>query len=110
MALEHLQINWADGTTTTVLPLLPDTWKFEEALKNNPRWGGLKDNLMKASQYKAFAALQRIGTDPERTRSWAEFGLLVSNVVTADDDDSAPVDELEVDGLGLDTQTAPYTG
>jgi hypothetical protein len=100
--LEKLRIHWADGTETDVAPLLPDTWAFETALKNNPSWGGLKDNLMKAQQFKAFAALKRTEPGDERAASWAVFGNQVHNISVVDDD--APADELEVPGVGLDTQ------
>lgn len=100
MAITQLVISKADGTEVTVTPNLGDTLNFETTLRKNKHWGDLKQNALKMNPFRAWSAGRREGTI---TESWEEFQSTCLDVSTKEDDDAD--DDLDVDGLGLDTQT-----
>jgi hypothetical protein len=109
MALQRLLITKTDGTEVTVTPCLADTLNFERTLKNNPAWGSLQENQLKAGPFRAWSAGKREGSV---TESWEEFANTCANVDVAPEPAAAAGDgeDLEVDGLGLGgLTTAPTT-
>lgn len=105
-APNQFTITPATGDPYTVQTTLEDRLNFETALRKNKSWGKLEDNSMKLLPYLAWSAARRLG---KTELSWADFttgetAVLAVDPVTDDEDEAA--DELEVDGVGKDTQTA----
>ncbi|NQX26831.1 hypothetical protein HQQ81_05630 [Microbacteriaceae bacterium VKM Ac-2854] len=99
-----LTISFLDGRPDIeVTPTLQDTLEFENVLKKNRKWGGLKENALKMQPFRAFNAARRVGL---YSGSWDEFVSEVTDVVTPDPDDIDQDSDTEVGGLGEDTTTA----
>lgn len=105
MAIQRLTITKVDGTEVTVTPCLADTLNFERTLKNNPAWGSLQENQLKAGPFRAWSAGKREGTI---TETWEEFAGTCAAVDVAEDAPAAD-DAAEVDGLGLGGLTTQPT-
>jgi len=104
MTIQRLLITKLDGTEITVTPCLADNLNFERTLKNNPQWGSLQDNQVKAGPFRAWSAGKREGSV---TETWEDFANVVASVDVAPE--PAGDDADEVDGLGLDGRTTPPT-
>ena len=108
MAKNQLEITLADDTTLTVKPNLFDTAAFERYLRNNPKLGTVQQNTLTLQAFRAWHAAKRQGLT---TMTWEEFSTgdnAALMVVPADEhDDDGDDDELQVAGLGLDTNPAP---
>ncbi|MGO2659586.1 hypothetical protein [Mycetocola reblochoni] len=104
MAANQYTITLPDGSTVTVQSTLEDRLAFETALRKNKHWGKLADNALRLQPFLAWNAARREGL---LSLSWEEFttGKTAALSVDAVEDDED--DELEVDGLGKDTTTAP---
>lgn len=100
-------ITFADGKQTDVQTTLEDRLAFEQTLRKNKRWGKLEDNTLKMQPFLAWNAAKRTGVTD---LSWDDFttgSTAALDVSVADDaDDDA---DLEVAGVGKDTQTAAST-
>ena len=105
MAIQRLLITKMDGTEVIVTPNLGDSLNFERTLKNNPKWGTLQENQLKAGPFRAWSAGKREGTI---TETWEEFANVVADVSVAAEPAAADP-ENEVDGLGLGTETTQHT-
>lgn len=106
MAIQRLLITKLDGTEITVTPCLADNLNFERTLKNNPSWGTLQENQVKAGPFRAWSAGRR---ENSITESWDEFINAVQDVTVAPEPANAVEDENVVDGLGLGTETTQPT-
>lgn len=106
MAIQRLTITQYDGSEITVTPNLGDTLAFERTLKQNPRLGGVRDNLLMAAPFRAWAAAKRAGL---LTQTWEEFTTGPEAVlgVTEPDEENAIAEE--GDELGLGGTTIQHT-
>lgn len=98
-----LRITPATGKPYEVQTNLEDRLAFETALRKNKGWGKLEDNSLKLHPFLAHHAAKRLG---KTELSWEQFttgdtAAISVDPVEPDDDD----EELEVEGLGKDTQT-----
>lgn len=110
MAARALCITLSNGTEHIVQPTLEDRLRFEQTLRRNRGWGDLKDNALKLEPFLAWSAATRLIEGFSLT--WDEFtsGPTAALTVESVAEGSTPEeDELEVDGLGKDTQTEPST-
>lgn len=104
----RLVVTLAHGEEVTVQTTLEDRLAFETAMRKNRSWGKLEDNTMKMLPFLAWNALKRTG---KTELTWQEFttdktAALSVEPEEQDDDEEA---DLEVEGLGKDTQTEPST-
>lgn len=113
MAARPIRITFADNTVEVVQPTLEDRLKFESTLRKNRGWGPLKDNALKLEPFLAWSAARRAGVTE---LSWEEFtsgptAALDVEAVSDDDEDADDdaADDLEVEGLGKDSQTEAST-
>jgi len=105
MAIQRLLITKMDGTEVIVTPNLGDSLNFERTLKNNPKWGTLQENQLKAGPFRAWSAGKREGSI---TETWEDFANVVADVSVAPE--PAPADDDEVvAGLGLGGETTAPT-
>ena len=106
MAPKITRITLADGQTVDVIPTLQDTLAFETTLRKNRNWGGLADNGLKLVSFRAWNAAKR---SDKTTLSWDEFtsgdtaAISVESIDPADEDTDPDAEDLEVEGVGLDT-------
>lgn len=106
MAIQRLLITKLDGSEIIVTPCLADNLNFERTLKNNPSWGSLQENQVKAGPFRAWSAGKREGTV---TETWEEFANVVAAVDVAPETAPAEDEDLEVAGLGLGGPTTQPT-
>jgi len=105
-----LDVVFADGSTARVTTTLEDRLNFESTLRKNKGWGKLEENQLKLIPFLAWSALRRNG---QTELTWGEFttgdtaALAVEPVKDEGDSDDAEGEDLEVEGLGKDTQTEP---
>lgn len=105
MAKNQLVITLHDNTELKVTPNLWDTMGFEKFLRANPRMGSLQENPMTLQAFRGWHAAKRQGL---LSVSWEEFSQsdTAALMVTADKSEDDEAEELDVDGLGLDTNPA----
>lgn len=98
-----LKVTLANGDELEVQTNLEDRLNFETALRKNKSWGKLQDNSMKLMPYLAWSALRRTGkTDLD----WQQFTTGDTAALSVDPVEDGDEDaDLEVDGVGKDTQT-----
>ena len=107
MAAPQLRITLADKSTIDVQPTLEDRLTFETTLRKNKGWGELKDNILKLEPFLAWSAAKRAG---KIDLTWEEFtsgetaALHIEDLTTNESDD-----ELEVEGVGKDSNRAHST-
>lgn len=106
MALNLLRITFADQSTVDVQTTLEDRLAFETTLRKNRSWGKLEDNTMKLLPFLAWNAARRNG---KTELDWEQFTTGETAAISVDPVEDEEDDELEVDGLGKDTQTEPST-
>lgn len=105
MSKNQLVITLHDSTELKVTPNLWDTMAFEKFLRANPRLGTISENQLTLQAFRGWHAAKRQGL---LTVTWEEFSQsdTAALMVTAAKDDEDDEDELEVAGLGLDTNPA----
>ncbi|MBZ4486282.1 hypothetical protein [Microbacterium sp. cx-55] len=109
MSARPLRITLATGREVVVQPTLEDRLKFETTLRKNKGWGKLADNALKLEPFLAWSAATRAG---EIELTWDEFttgATAALDVEAVTDDNESDDEDLEVEGLGKDTQTAAFT-
>ncbi len=105
MTKNTYNVTLANGDVFVAKPTLEDTLAFETTLRRNPKWGGLKDSVLKMQPYRSWNYLTRTGAID---LTWEEFtsgDTAAIDVSTPDEED----DELEVPGLGKDSRKARST-
>lgn len=96
-----------NGDSKVVQTTLEDRLAFETALRKNRSWGKLEDSALKLQPFLAFNAAKRDG----EKRTWEEFttGKTAAANVEAYVEEETDDEDLEVEGVGKDTQPDPST-